>query len=125
MHNLNKQVKVHNKSFKCDVCLKAFSCKSQLTKHYRTHTGEKPFACQKCDKKFSVKSSLVRHQAIHSDVRNFKCSICPEGRFFKTKDHLKSHMVYHYEPKFTCNYCDHKSYTKTHLKLHENTHVQL
>ena len=68
--------------------------------------------------------NLVDHQATHSEVRSYKCSVCPDGRFFKTKSQLSKHMVFHYEPKFTCRKCDHKSYTKAHLKVHENTHVQ-
>ena len=112
------------KSHKCDVCLKIFPSKSKLVTHYRTHTEEKPFVCQICDRKFADKGQLVRHQVTHSDIRPFKCSICPEGRFFKTKRDLSSHMVFHYEPKFSCSHCDHKSYTTTHLKRHKKTHVK-
>ena len=114
-------MKVHDesKAFKCDVCLKLFCNKRELEFHYRTHTGEKPFACLICDRKFALKHALTRHQAKHRDDRPFKCSICPEGRYFKTKNCLTKHMLYHYEPKFSCVYCDHKCYTKGSLKKHE------
>ena len=71
----------------------------------------------------ALKHALTRHQASHRDDKPFKCSICPEGRYFKTKDGLKMHMVFHYEPKFSCIYCDHKCYTKSSLKAHKTIHV--
>ena len=104
--------------------MKIFGQKSYPKWHYRTHTRKKYFACQVCDRTVAQKGRLLQHQATHTEIRPFKCSICPEGRFFKTKDHLNRHMVFHYEPKFYCCYCDHKSYTTTDLKMHEKTHLK-
>ena len=118
-------MKVHDesKALKCDVCLKLFTNKSKLESHYRTHTGEKPFVCRICDKRFSQKSNLVTHQGTHSEIKPFKCSICPEGRYFKTKDCLRKHMVYHMSQNFLA-IIDHKSYTKSILNTHKKTHVK-
>ena len=122
--SLNLHMNIHDelKTLKCDICLKFFVSKSLLNRHYRTHTGKKPFACKACNKTFARKDHLVRHQATHSEVRSFKCSICPEGRYFKTKDCLNKHMVYHYEPKFACSHCDYKPYTSSDLNKHKLLH---
>ena len=74
------------------------------------------------EKVFLQKSNLVRHQATHSEIRSFKCSICPEGRFFKTKNQLTNHMVFHYEPKFACSHCDYRAHKKCDLDRHSKTH---
>ena len=122
--SLNQHMNIHDesKAFKCDVCMKLFTCKSNLIRHNRAHTGEKPFACQVCDRNFARKDQLVRHQAAHSEVRSFKCSVCPEGRYFKTKHEVNQHMVFHYEPKFSCKYCLYKCHRKTDLNKHEKIH---
>ena len=113
-----------SKAFVCKVCHKVLECKSKLLVHNRIHTGEKPFACQVCDKRFARKDHLDRHEATHSDVKPFKCPICPDDRSFKTKDGFNNHLRYHYRPKFSCDYCDHKSHSRSGLNRHVKTHFK-
>ena len=52
--------KIRN-TYQCDVCEKAFSKPSSLTKHKQTHTNDRPFACEFCSKFFKYKGSWSRH----------------------------------------------------------------
>uniref|UniRef100_A0A665VHG1 Ras responsive element binding protein 1a n=2 Tax=Echeneis naucrates TaxID=173247 RepID=A0A665VHG1_ECHNA len=49
----------------CNVCGKRFWSLQDLTRHMRSHTGERPYQCQTCERTFTLKHSLVRHQRIH------------------------------------------------------------
>ncbi|XP_051910206.1 ras-responsive element-binding protein 1 isoform X2 [Hippocampus zosterae] len=50
----------------CDVCAKRFWSLQDLTRHMRSHTGERPYRCATCERTFTLKHSLVRHQRIHA-----------------------------------------------------------
>ncbi|XP_063814280.1 zinc finger protein 260-like [Pseudophryne corroboree] len=87
------QLVTPGKQFICTECGKGFSLYSYLTKHQRSHSGEKPYTCTICNKCFAYKPSLVTHQRVHTGEKPFSCSQC--GKLFVSKFNLKAHEKVH------------------------------
>nr|XP_053647658.1 gastrula zinc finger protein XlCGF57.1-like [Cherax quadricarinatus] len=79
--------------FKCDICEKEFTLKSNLAQHLILHTNVKPYSCQVCGKEFSHRSNLARHRNIHTQAGTHKCSFCDKvfSRIITFNQHMKSH----------------------------------
>lgn len=64
-------------------------------RHFRIHTKEKPFACPKCPRAFSVRTTLTVHMRTHNKEPNGKkkkFQRCPNClQLFKTRISLDGH----------------------------------
>lgn len=85
----------HERPYPCpvDTCPRRFSRSDELTRHMRTHTGQKPFQCKICMRNFSRSDHLTTHIRTHTGEKPFACETC--GRRFARSDERRRHMKIH------------------------------
>lgn len=49
------------KMYVCQYCKAVFAQSIELTRHVRTHTGDRPYVCRECGKGYSQASGLTVH----------------------------------------------------------------
>jgi len=116
IHSLNE-----NKRFVCTVCSWAFRRNEQLTKHIRTHTGERPYACNACVKSFARASDLTVHTRIHTGQRPYACDVENCEMKFPSSGDLGKHKRTHTDIwPFACDFetCEGKFRTSQDYKEH-------
>ncbi|KAL5005612.1 hypothetical protein ScPMuIL_016770 [Solemya velum] len=101
--------------YTCPICARVFRHAGAVTKHIRTHTGDKPFECHFCGKAFTQSNNCIEHERIHTGERPFSCEFC--GKSFAQSRQLTSHVRTH----TVCN----KSFSqKSHLDKHGKIHTR-
>ncbi|KAL1416953.1 hypothetical protein MTO96_027346 [Rhipicephalus appendiculatus] len=109
-----------DRPYVCQVCLRGFGRSDLLYTHLNTHTSETPYKCAVCGQGFRSSSALSDHKLKHLDAtaRPHRCPEC--GKTFPRKCHLNEHLVTHTgEKKHACGVCGRKYARSSALKKHE------
>lgn len=72
----------------CLICGKIFRTKVVLSRHMKTHTGEKQFSCKYCDRTFRCSHSRLSHERTHTGERPYKCKC---SKSFVSSSALRCH----------------------------------
>ncbi|XP_077300941.1 uncharacterized protein LOC143921486 [Arctopsyche grandis] len=122
IENINSRICGTKTLFKCDICLKSFSHKTNLSKHKKIHTGLKPHKCKICLKMFGLKSILATHMRSHSGEKPYQCDICLKSS--ASKSNLALHILTHTGVKpHKCKICLKSFSQSSSLKIHQRTHT--
>ncbi|KAM6973306.1 uncharacterized protein FYW47_003427 [Aplochiton taeniatus] len=117
---LKHHIGTHTLPFHCNQCEKRYSCKENLAKHQRVHTGERPFQCSFCGRGFTCSSILNMHVRTHTGERRYKCHICGKTSI----QHLARHMLMHKgEKNYLCTECGKAFLSSGELRLHTRSHT--
>ena len=51
---------LQKKRHRCDICGYTSNA-SDVTRHKRTHTGERPYSCPVCEARFALRGNMTKH----------------------------------------------------------------
>jgi uncharacterized Zn-finger protein len=116
-----QRLRGHKRPFSCNIFNKGFTCRSNLDKHIRVHTGERQFSCEMCKKSFSRRCNLLTHLRIHTGERRSSCDVCKKK--FARSSHVKCHVRCHSgEQQFSCGVCKKRFSSRSNLNAHLRMH---
>lgn len=109
--------------YACQYCKAEFAQSIELTRHVRTHTGDRPYVCRECGKGYSQASQLTAHlESAHATGETHDCQKCFLS--FSSRDEHNSHFQeVHPDEFFKCPACEKVFPNVTLLNKHKSTHT--
>ncbi|XP_061544025.1 zinc finger and BTB domain-containing protein 40 [Phycodurus eques] len=111
------------KMYACQYCKAVFAQSIELTRHVRTHTGDRPYVCRECGKGHSQASGLTVHlQTFHNMSQPLNCQKCCLS-FQTLEEHQKHIEELHLKVFHKCPTCSKVFTSASLLDKHKSIHT--
>ncbi|XP_019959837.2 zinc finger and BTB domain-containing protein 40 isoform X1 [Paralichthys olivaceus] len=111
------------KMYVCQYCKAVFAQSIELTRHVRTHTGDRPYVCRECGKGYSQASGLTVHlHTFHNLSEPHDCQKCCLS-FSSLEEHRQHIQEFHPKEFHKCSTCNKVFTSAVLLDKHKGTHT--
>ncbi|KAK2821035.1 hypothetical protein Q5P01_023994 [Channa striata] len=111
------------KMYVCQYCKAVFAQSIELTRHVRTHTGDRPYVCRECGKGYSQASGLTVHlHTFHNLSEPHDCQKCCLS-FSTLEEHRQHIQEFHPKEFHKCPVCSKVFTSAALLDKHKVAHT--